>query len=149
MAKMIKNLIRVFIILCSCISFSAFACRIGGLQHTIQFSPSDSAIGMNEAKKLADWYIDARDRIGISYAWFSTYYIDENKKTIPLSLARHDNIIRFLKSLDKDDVKIESGTGPLKDIPKEFRLSVMNEVNVGIQPKCAETDSCCGGGGRR
>lgn len=63
-------------------AISASACRIGGLQHTVQFSPNNSAIGMNEAKKLAGWYINARDRIGISYAWFSISYINENEKTI-------------------------------------------------------------------
>ena len=146
---MLKFAVRIFIILSSILTFSAFACRIGGLQHTIQFSPNNSAIGMEEAKKLVQWYINTKDRVGISYAWFSVYYMDENKQTIPLAHARYDNVIRLLKSLEKEDIKIESGVGPFKDTPREFRFSAMNEVNVGIQPKCAETDSCCGGGDRR
>lgn len=146
--EMIKFAIRVFIILSSSLTFSAFACRIGGLQHTIQFSPNSSAMGMEEAKKLAQWYINARDRIGISYAWLSVYYMDENKQTLPLAYERYDNAIRFIRSLEKEDVKIESGVGSLKDTPKKLRLSIVDEVDIGIQPKCAETESCCGGGGR-
>ena len=142
---MIKFTTRIIVALSASLTFSAFGCSLGGLQHTIKFSQNDSSIGMEEAKKLVQWYSLAKERFGISYVWFGVFYMNEVKQTIPVAQARYDNIIRLLKSLDKEKVKFESGIGPFEDTPKKYRLSEMDEVNIGIQPKCTETESCCGG----
>lgn len=143
--------IKIFKILItglSCLAFAASACSLGGLQHTVKFSPNSAELGAKEARELVEWFIDRRDRLGISYTYAYTNSLKDNQKTRSLSDARLKNILFLLEPLRKGTIEIKYGDAPLENSEKEAQSYFLNVVNVGIQPKCAETDSCCGGGDR-
>lgn len=143
------KIVKILIAGLSCIAFTASACSLGGLQHTVGFSENSAELGAKEARKLVEWFIDRRDGIGISYAYAYSNSLEGNQKTRKLSDARLKNILFLLEPLRNGAIEIKYGDAPLENSAKEAQSYFLNVVNVGIQPKCAETDSCCGGRYRR
>jgi hypothetical protein len=127
------------------ISFSASACSIGGLQYEVKYSDGSTSLSAQEARKLAEWFIDLRDGIGINYAYVFTSSITGDSQTHAISVSRRENIQRLLKVLNKKDSEIKFGDSKLKNTSKDMWPYWLSVVNVEIQPLCAKTRSCCGG----
>ena len=119
-------------------AISAFACSIGGLQHPVNFSPDSAAIGIKEAQKLIQWHQEKYENLGAaSYIYIYASYLNGSNKARALTKERLDNITRLLKSMRTGEARIESAINPVKDSHSE------NQIEVGIQPECMTTGSCC------
>lgn len=139
------NSIKIYLYLLMFISFSASACSLAGLQYDVKYGDDSTSMSATEARKLAEWFIDVRDGIGISYAYAFTSSIAGDSRTHAISLARRESIQRLLEALNKNGSEIKYGDSELKNTPKVMWPYWLSVVNVGIQPLCAETNSCCGG----
>lgn len=146
MIKIIKYLL-LSLLLAS--ASSTFACKPGGLQEYIEFEEGASEIGATKARDIALWFIDWRDRRGISYVTIFSNSRENDEKTKQLSDKRLKRISNLLDPLAQNNVRVEYVNTPIKPKSKQSGKYFLNTVEISIQPKCTETDSCCGGGGRR
>lgn len=137
----IRNFIIILASLIAAVCFSpasAFACSIGGLQHPVNFSPDSAAIGIKEAQRLIQWHQEKYDNLGaVSYIYVYASYLNGSNKAKALTKERLNNIIRLLKSMKSGEARIESAINPVKD------SHTGNQIDVGIQPECMTTGSCC------
>lgn len=139
------SLTRIFLGIIFCFSSSAFACSFAGLQYEVKFSENSSSLGAIEARKLAEWFIDWRDGIGISYGYVFSNSIPDDRHTQALAASRLENIQRLLEPLNKERKKIRYGNADFERVSKEMWPYFLSVATVGIQPLCAETNTCCGG----
>lgn len=146
MTNYIKGLILLLVVASNS---AALACKPGGLQKYIEFEKNNSEIGATKARDLALWFIDWRDVQGISYVTVFSNSKENNEKTKRLSDERLEKIFTLLSPLANDSVKIEYINTPIQPKSKQSERYFLNTIEISIQPKCAETESCCGGGDRR
>jgi hypothetical protein len=146
MINYIKGLILLIVVASNSL---ALACKPGGLQEYIEFEENNSEIGATKARNLALWFIDWRDIRGISYVTVFSNSKKNDEKTKRLSDERLEKISTLLSPLAKNSVKIEYINTPIQPKSKQSEKYFLNTIEISIQPKCAETESCCGGGGRR
>lgn len=137
--------IKISLYLLMSVSFSASACSIGGLQYDVKYSDGSTSLSAQEARKLAERFIDLRDGIGISYAYAFTSSISGDRRTHAISVARRESIQRLLDTLNKNGSEIKYGDSELKNTSKDMWPYWLSVVNLGMQPLRAETRSCCGG----
>lgn len=127
------------------VSFSASACSIAGLQYEVKYGDDSTSLDAKKARKLAEWFIDLRDGIGISYAYVFTSSISGDSRTHAISVARRESIQRLLDTLNKNGSEIKYGDSELKNTSKDMWSYWLSVVSLRIQPLCTETNSCCGG----
>lgn len=139
------SLTRIFFGIILCFSSSAFACSLAGLQYEVKFSENSTSLSAQEARKLAEWFIDWRDGIGISHGYVFSNSVPDDRHTQELAASRLKNIQRLLEALNKERKKIRYGDADLKGVSAEAWPYFLSVVTVGVQPLCAETNSCCGG----
>lgn len=126
-------------------NINAAACKIGNLERFIEFDKHDFTIGASGAKDIALWLIDWRDIDGISSVLVMTYYNEEINASQDISNIRLSNVSRLLAPLVAQNVKIEYVNWPRKPHSKAADNYYFNILGISIQPKCIETQSCCGG----
>ena len=127
------------------ISFSASACSNAGLQYEVKYGDGSTSLRAKEARKLAECFIDLRDGIGINCAYAFTSSIAGDSRIHAISFACRESIQRLLEALNKNGSEIKYGDSELKNTSKDMWSYWLSVVNVGTQPLCAETNSCCGG----
>ena len=127
------------------VNSNAVACKLGNLERFIEFDKGDLTIGASRAKDIALWFIDWRDIDGISSVLVMTYYNEEVNASRDISSIRLSNVSRLLAPLVAQNVKIEYVNWPRKPYSKAADNYYFNILGISIQPKCIETQSCCGG----
>lgn len=143
--KRIKFFRQFLIAVSTYLIFSASACTIPGLRHSVIFDPNSSTIGAQGARELVEWFIDWRDGRGISYALVFSNSITGDDSLDSLSKERIKSIALLLDPLTKGNIEIKYGDIQHAGIPKKTKPSFLNEIDISLQPTCAETRTCCGG----
>lgn len=126
------------------VSSSAIACKLAGLEQFIEFKERETTIGKSTARSVALWFIERRDIGGISSVLVFTHYDVNDVNTKNISAERLRNISKLLAPL-VGDVNIKFINWPKKPKSKAAEKYYFNTLGISIQPKCMETDSCCGG----
>jgi len=124
---------------------SAIACKPGGLEKFIKFEKEDATIGVSRAKDIALWFIDWRDIDGISSVLVHVDHNEGSDVSRNISSERLSNVSKLLAPLVAQKVKIEYINSPRKSDIKVVDDYYFNTLGISIQPKCIETQSCCGG----
>ncbi|QMV74666.1 hypothetical protein HS961_18510 [Comamonas piscis] len=126
------------------VSSPVIACKLSGLEQFIEFKERETTIGKSTARSVALWFIERRDIGGISSVLVFTHYDVNDINTKNISAERLRNISKLLAPL-VGDVNIEFINWPKKPKSKAAEKYYFNTLGISIQPKCMETDSCCGG----
>ena len=139
---------RRFLALACCagavVSSSASACSLAGLQHSVRFAPNSAAMGTENARALAEWFVGWRDGLGISYGHVISQSVKgDGKGSGHLANERLRNIARLLEPLNVRQVSMQSGDVPLDKRPAGLAAGVLDVIELSIQPACAETGTCC------
>lgn len=142
---MINAIRYITIVLSFIINSPAVACKLGGLQQFIEFEERSTTIGTSTARNVVLWFIDLRDFYGVSSVLVFTNYSVNDKNTENVSAKRLSNISKLLTPLVPEGVKVEYINGPKKPKSKAAEKYYFNTLGISIQPKCIETQSCCGG----
>ncbi|GAB2823248.1 hypothetical protein GCM10027276_27080 [Comamonas piscis] len=121
------------------------ACKPFGLEKYIEYGKSDATIGASTAKNTALWFIGWRDLDGISSVSVYVAYDPKDEMSKNISDERLSNVSKFLFPLVEDKVKIEYISSPREPRSKASDDFYFNNLVISIQPKCIETQSCCGG----
>lgn len=128
---------------------TAYACKPGDLQKYIKFEENTSQMGADKALDLAMWFLYWRDDRGISYAIVFANSNKDDEKSQKLTDERLKNISKLLSNMAGVTRKIDYINSPIQAKSERDADYSFNTVEISIQPKCSETNSCCGGGGRR
>lgn len=145
LGSLVKAIKYMLIILALFANSSANACKPGGLEKFIEFEKEDATIGVSRAKIIALWFIDWRDIDGISSVLVHADYNEDNNASQNISNERLNNVAKLLAPLVAQKVKIKYVNSPKKSDEKVVDDYYFNTVGISIQPKCIETQSCCGG----
>lgn len=140
--KNIKFVLFNFLLM---MSLSAMACKPFGLEKYIEYEKGNTTIGAITAKNIALWFIDWRDIDGISSVLVHVYYDAQSEMSKEVSDARLNNVSRFLAPMVVGKVNIEYVSSPRESKSKASDNHYFNSLVISIQPKCIETQSCCGG----
>ncbi|QNP49040.1 hypothetical protein [Diaphorobacter aerolatus] len=122
-----------------CLSIPVSACSLGRLQHDVDFEPLSTALGVDEAKALAEWFIDWRDGLGVEYAIVVAKSVRGEPRSLDLATLRMRGIARILDALNTDNVKITYADSFMSSGIRHG----LGTVTIAVQPGCAKTDTCC------
>lgn len=140
--KAIRFMLLNFLLM---MSFAAIACKPFGLEKYIEYEKGNTTIGAALAKDIALWFIDWRDIDGISSVLVHVYYDAQSEMSKGVSDVRLANVSRFLAPMVEGKVNIEYVSSPRDSKTKVSDNHYFNSLVISIQPKCIETQSCCGG----
>ncbi|MEJ5128372.1 hypothetical protein WH367_20190 [Comamonas sp. MYb21] len=123
----------------------AIACKLGGVQQFIEFEEGSTTIGKSTARNVVLWFLDWRDIDGISSVLIFTHYSVNNKNTEDISAKRLSNISKLIAPLVGEGIEVEYVNSPKEPKSRAAAKYYFNTLGISIQPKCIETQSCCGG----
>jgi hypothetical protein len=121
----------------------ALACSFAGLEHELKFRGGESALEASEVRRLADWYIDKRDGVGIAEADVFAKAEKGSPASLRRARARVADVARLLDTLAaRARIPVHSTIETVDESPRRVP-EYLDTVVVGVQPACVKTQSCC------
>lgn len=116
------------------------ACSLD-LSREIAFPGGSSNLQAGQVRKLVDWYVELRDSTtGIADVSVYAYSIKGDPANLALVKARVAAVTRLVHTLGEiSPVSVRSRVSE----GDADRAQQFPEVVVGVQPKCAATQTCC------
>lgn len=141
-----RSSVRIFALaLSALLAFpsAASACTLAGLQYMVQFAPQSAKLSDDEAQKIATWFVDRRDGMGISEALAYSQSVKDEESTTVLSAERMQTIRRVLAPLNTGGVEIVYWDAPREERPHGPLAAVLDQILLSVQPACTKTKTCC------
>jgi hypothetical protein len=123
-----------------CAAQAASACSLD-LSREISFPKDSMALQADQVRRLVNWYVDLRDSsIGISEVSIYAYAVKGDPthvKTVGERVAGVSQLVQILGAGAPVPLSAKVSEG------EADRAEQFPEVIVAVQPKCAQTRSCC------
>lgn len=119
---------------------NAQACSLGDRQLTIQLDHGRAELGAQNARALAEWFVQWRDGLGIE-SLIVVAPVAQSQKQV--ANARLQNVSRILEGLNTGKAPISYEVELRSDAFPDARY--LNSLDVSVQPACLRSGTCCWG----
>lgn len=119
---------------------NAQACSLGDRQLTIQLDHGRAELGAQNARVLAEWFVQWRDGLGIESLIVVAPAVKPQKQ---IADARLQNVSRILEGLNTGKAPISYEVELRSEAFPDTRY--LNSLDVSVQPACLKSGTCCQG----
>ncbi len=119
---------------------NALACSLSDRQLTIQLDQRSAELGAQNARILAEWFIQWRDGLGIESLIVVAPAAKSHKK---IADERLKNVSRIFEELNTGKAPIAYEVELRSDGFPD--LKYLNSLDVSVQPACIKSGTCCQG----
>ncbi|WP_184710920.1 hypothetical protein [Comamonas odontotermitis] len=119
----------------------AQACSLSDRQLTIQLEPRSAELGAQNARVLAEWFLQWRDGLGIESLIVVAPAVKSQKG---IADERLHNVARIFERLNIGKAPIAYEVEVRGDSFPDVKY--LNSLDVSVQPACIKSGTCCQGG---
>lgn len=110
------------------------------MEHEVLFSPGSSTLDAKAAESVAQWFLNARDRLKVFEIGLFGVAPVGDEVAAKRAEARADTIERLIQSMNTGQAKILKAVLERKEPGYSQDLDI---VYIESQPGCLKTNTCC------